>query len=121
MSKTRGERAITWVQEYCVHPAGPHKGEHVRLSPVQREAVLRLYDAPEQPQDVLTGPLAGFIALLHICGPEAVGDNLQPPPVEVDVFTVWNATGPDLKAVLRREGEAVVCRELRTRFPPVAA
>ena len=41
--------------------------------------------------------------------------------LDADVFTTWAATGPALKSVLRIDGGTIVCQELRTRFPPVAA
>ena len=120
--RTRGQRAVGWMEKYCLYPRVPHAGQLVRLTQVQRELLLRLYDRPEQqPQEPLRGPLAAYVALLHICGPEAVGQQDARPPVEVDVWTLWGATSPDLKAVLRRYGDSIVCRELGTRFPPVAA
>jgi hypothetical protein len=41
--------------------------------------------------------------------------------ITADFFSVWNVTGPDLKSVLKPDGESVVCPELGTKFPPVAA
>jgi hypothetical protein len=64
-------------------------------------------------------PLAAFLALLHTCGPEALQREFQP-KVEADIFTVWNASGPDLKAVLQRDREQIVCPELGTRYPAAA-
>jgi hypothetical protein len=45
-AKSRGERNIYWVENFCLFPSGPDKGKRVRLSPRQREMVLRLYDGP---------------------------------------------------------------------------
>jgi len=64
--------------------------------------------------------LAAYLALVHLASPEAVGTSNFRPQLDVDIFTVWNATGPTLQAVLKREGEAVVCPELNTRFPAAA-
>jgi len=38
----------------------------------------------------------------------------------VDTWTVWRATSPDLQAVLKREGAALVCPKLGTRYPAAA-
>ncbi len=66
------------------------------------------------------GPSAGYRALLHICGPKAVSGGGRMPEFNVDFFTLWNATGPELRAVLRRDGDRVVCPELGTRWPTAA-
>lgn len=117
---SRGNKNIRWIEIYCTVPSGPEKGQHVRLSVEQRTTVRRIYDTPDGPQDApVTGNLAAYLALLHVCGPEALQRDFRP-AVSADVFTVWGATGPDLRAVLRRDGEAVVCPELRTRWPVAA-
>jgi hypothetical protein len=67
----------------------------------------------------VTGPLAAYLALLHVCGPEALEREFVP-EIDADIFSVWNATGPDLKAVLKREGGRIVCPELGTRYPAAA-
>jgi len=116
--KTRGESNIAWIESYCLMPSGPHRGEHARLTAAQREMVRRIY-APDGPLDlpVTDRELAAYLALLHICGPEARGALDFRPHVEADVFTLWAATGPEARAVLKRDGEAVTCPELGTRFP----
>ena len=54
-----------------------------------------------------------------MCGPEALQKDLQP-QADADIFTLWNAVGPELRAVLKRDGAAVVCPELGTRYPAAA-
>ena len=49
---------------------------------------------------------------------EALGEQF-PPHVDVDVWTLWNATGPILEAVLKREGASIVC-PVGKRFPRTA-
>ncbi len=44
---SRGVRAITWVEKYCLYPAGPHRGERVCLSMAERDTVRRLYDGSD--------------------------------------------------------------------------
>ena len=115
--KQRGERAIFWIEEYCLVPHGPDKGQHVRLTPAQRETVREIYDGGKPAP--ITGPLAAYLALLHICGPEALQKEFRP-EVNADIFTVWGAVGPDLRALLKREGGRIVCPELGTRYPAAA-
>jgi hypothetical protein len=54
-----------------------------------------------------------------VCGPEALQQEFRP-KVRVDIFTVWGAVGPDLRAVVKRDGERIVCPELGTRYPAAA-
>jgi len=115
-----GERNIKWIENYCLVPHGPDKGRHVVLTPAQRDVVRRIYDAPGLPQPDINGPLAAYLALLHVCGPEAVRDSGGHRFI-ADIFTLWNSVGPDLRAVLKREGDNVVCPELGTKYPPAAA
>lgn len=80
----------------------------------------QIYDNPTGNEAVpVTGPLAAYLALLHVCGPEALEREFVP-EIDADIFSVWNATGPDLKAVLKREGGRIVCPELGTRYPAAA-
>ncbi len=117
---TRGERATRWIERYCVQPHGPERGQHVRLTPAARDIVRKVYDDPDGPQPDIGGPLAAYLALLHTCGPEALQQEFLP-KVEADIFTAWSATSPDLKAVLSRTGDAIVCPKLNTRYPAAAA
>ena len=120
MKTSRGAHAVRWIERYCVVPGGPERGQHVRLTQEQAQAVREIYDNPTGSEAVTaTGPLAAYLALLHTCGPEALQREFQP-KVEADIFTVWNATGPDLRAVLKRDGERIVCPELGTKYPAAA-
>jgi len=74
MSNTRGDRAANWIEKFCITPSGPDKEQWVRLSTAQRETIRRIYDAPNGPHgEPVTGVLGAFLALLHVCGPEAPG------------------------------------------------
>src|SRR5262245_27406725 len=118
--QSRGARAASWIETYCLFPSGADRGQHVRLTQAQRESVRQIYDHPDGPQDVpVTGSLAAYLALLHICGPEALQNNFRP-DVAPDIFTVWNSVGPDLRAVLKRDGAYVICPELGTKYPTAA-
>ncbi len=115
---TRGQRNIHWIEKFCSVPSGPQRGEPVTLSQTQRAIVIKLYDGGGEVEPV-TGHLAAYIALLHVCGPEAVARGL--PLVEVDTGTTWAATGEKLREVLRRDGGQITCPELGTSYPPARA
>ena len=118
--QTRGERAIRWIEVYYLVPSGLDKGQHVRLTPAQRDIVRQIYDGSDGIEAApITGPLAAYLALLHVCGPEALQKEFRP-ELSADIFTVWGAVGPDLRAVLRREGERIVCTQLGTIWPAAA-
>ncbi|MGY3501786.1 MULTISPECIES: hypothetical protein [unclassified Bradyrhizobium] len=116
---TRGERNAAWIETFCRTPSGPMRGEKVQLSQAQREIVRKLYDGGDEVEPV-TGHLASYVTLLHVCGPEAVAQRSTFPLVEADAFSVWAATSEKLREVLRRDGERVVCPELGTSFPRAA-
>jgi hypothetical protein len=59
--------------------------------------------------------------LLIVAGPRPLAERITGMALDADVFSTWAATGPALKSVLRVDGGQIVCQELRTRFPPVAA
>ena len=119
MNKSRGRKNIFWIEAYCIVPSGPDRGRRVKLTPVQREIVRKIYDTPDEPRPDIDDPLAAYLALLHVCGPEALQKEFKP-DASTDLFTVWNATGPDLRAVLKRHGAYVVCPELGTQYPSAA-
>jgi hypothetical protein len=116
---TRGDKAIFWIEEFCVVPFGFAKGQHVRLTEEQREIVHRVFDGDDAPE--VTGPLAAYLALFHISGPRDLAGHVSAIPLSADVFSTWNAVGADLRAVLKRDGESIVCPELRTKYPTMAA
>jgi hypothetical protein len=116
--RSRGNRAVRWIEQFCLVPSGPDRGQHARLSITQRDIIRQIYDTPTEAMPV-SGPLAAYLALYHVCGPAALDSGSQP-RFDVDIFTTWNATGPDLKGVLRRDREHIVCPELGTRWPTAA-
>jgi hypothetical protein len=117
---SRGQRNIEWIQQFCVEPAGEFRGASVRLTPAQCETIRRIYDSPDGPRNApVTNEMSAYLALLHLCGYEALQRDFKP-DVHPDTFTLWNATSEALRDLLRREGEAVVCPELGTRWPRAA-
>ena len=104
--KTRGERNADWIERYCLVPHGPDKGKRVRLTEVEHHIVRQIYDGANGPQDVpVTAPLSVFLTLLHLTGPEGKQRDFRP-DVHADIFSLWNAAGPDLRAFLKRDGSA---------------
>jgi hypothetical protein len=85
----------------------------------ERFEVLRLYNAGYLQDGPVTGNLASYITLLHVCDPEALGTDPLP-PVEVDSWTIWRSASGDLRQVLKRDGAAVICPKLGTRYPTAA-
>lgn len=119
MKKTPGQKAANWIENFCVVPFGFDKGQHVCLTAEQRETLRRVFETDEATE--ITAPLSSYLALLVVAGPRVLAERLTGIQLSADVFSMWAATGPALKSVLRVDGEHIVCQELRTRFPPVAA
>jgi hypothetical protein len=115
--QSRGDRNIAWIENYCRFPGGPYQGRPVMLTTEEQQTVRAIYEGGHGAP--VTGPMAAYIALLHVCGPEAPGRN-PGPPCETDSWTVWRATSIDLKEVLTRRGELIICRELGTCYPAAA-
>jgi hypothetical protein len=122
--ETRAERNCRWIEKHCRIPTGPDKGRYVHLSRAQKELMFKIYNAPDGPQSLpVDDPeLAAYVALLHICSPEATSRNPDiVPQIAVDSFSVWAAAdSPELREVLERKGEHVICPALGTQYPRVA-
>jgi hypothetical protein len=103
LKQARGGRAIRWIEAYCLVPGGLDRGQHVRLTLAQRAIVREIYDNGPNGAPPVIGTLAAYLALLHVCGPEALQKEFRP-ELSADIFTVWGAVGPDLRAVLKRDG-----------------
>jgi hypothetical protein len=117
LRRPRGDRNAMWIEKYCLIPSGLDRGQRVRLTTEQKYLIRKIYDDGENVP--VSAPLSAYLALLHVCGFEAVSGG-APAPCQADIFTVWGAAGPDLRAVLKREGAAVMCPELGTRHPAAA-
>jgi hypothetical protein len=121
--ESRAARNVRWIEKFCVQPLGPDKGCHVHLSKAQKELLFKIYNAPDGPQPLPIEDLelAAYVALLHICSPEATVNQDIIPKIAVDIFSVWNAAAnPELREVLQRKGEHIICPALGTRYPRAA-
>ena len=77
---TRGERAISFIERYCVVPEGKFVGKPVKLAKFQKDFLLAVYDNPFITDTAIlsiarknakTATIA-FIVLIHLVGPEAL-------------------------------------------------
>ena len=74
----RAERNIQWIERNCYIPEGKFVGQKVKLRPWQKKIVRQIYGTDTRTAIVSYGrknaktTLAGFLCLLHTCGPEAV-------------------------------------------------
>jgi hypothetical protein len=110
------EKVTKFIRDFCFIPEGSHLGQPAMLLPEQEAQVRRIYDRGED--QTVAAPLPAYLALLHVAGPMAKED----PPLEaVDPWTVWRCASEPLRAVLRRDGERIVCPELGTTYPARAA
>jgi phage terminase large subunit-like protein len=78
---TRGERNAAWIERHCVIPEGKHVGRRVKLTPEQHRWLRLIYDTPTRTfilsmarKNAKTA-FTAFLLLLHLCGPEAVGNS----------------------------------------------
>ena len=117
---TPGQKAARWIEQFCLTPSGFDRGQRVRLTTEQKEILHRIFDTDESSGEI-SAPLSAYLALFHVAGPRDLAAYVSPIPLNADCFTTWNAVGPDLRAVVKRDGEAIVCPELGTKFPPAAA
>ena len=117
--KTRSDCNARWIAKHCIAPIGPGRGEPAMLTSEQRYVIRGVYERDHAELLIQDHVLASYLALLHTCGPEARGQFR--PKLRVDPVVVWAAAGPDLRAVLERDGVDIVCPELGTRYPPATA
>jgi len=73
----RSTRNIRWIEAHCRIPEGRDVGKPVKLRPWQKQIIRDIYDTPTRRWIGSFGrknakpALSAFLALLHICGPEA--------------------------------------------------
>jgi hypothetical protein len=60
----RGRRALGWIEAFCLHDSDEP------LSDDERRLVLQIYSGVAPPS-AATGRLAGYLADLHVRGPES--------------------------------------------------
>ena len=76
--KSRAERNIKWIEDYCHIPDGNDLGKKVRLLEFQKDIIRKIYDneVPTRRAFISMGrknaktTLCAFLLLLHLVGPE---------------------------------------------------
>lgn len=118
VNTSRGTRAVRWG---VVPGVGAERGQ--ARTAVGDTAANRApnYDSPTGNEAVqVTGPLAAYLALLHVCGPEALEREFVP-EIDADIFSVWNAQlAPISRPCSSAKAVASFCPELGTRYPAAA-
>ena len=71
---TRGDKAVRWIENFCVYPHSFNKGQHVVLTEEKRETLRRVFDTDESPE--VSGPLAAYLALFRGWSARAGGERL---------------------------------------------
>ena len=77
---TRGQKVISFIENFCRVPEGASVGKPMKLAPFQKQFITDIYDNPLKTKRALlsiarkngkTGLITGIV-LAHIIGPEAV-------------------------------------------------
>jgi hypothetical protein len=84
------------------------------LTEAERFTLRKYYNCQQQDEQI-TGLLASYIALLHLCGHEALNNDPAPIIEKLDAWTIMRSASNDVYRVLKRDGEAVICPRLGTR------
>jgi hypothetical protein len=109
---SRGEEAALWIEKWCCAGSRP-----VQLTRTERAQLREIYDDRRQSTPV-SGALANYVTLLHLCGVEALQREFRPAIGAVNVFTLWSAAGPGLRQVLRPTGDGGLwVPEINTYWP----
>ena len=109
---TRAAAAIYWIETYCLRPHGPDRGRRVRLTAREKSIVTTIYNRLDKETPV-TGDLAAFLSLRHLCGKEALQHDFRP-DLHTNIFSTWNAVSPELREILELRSGQIVCAELGT-------
>lgn len=137
--QTRGERNITWIEDYCRIPEGRDVGKPVRLREWQKEIICRIYDNPAGTRRAIISfgrkngktAISAFLLLLHLCGPEArPNSQLYSAAQSRDQAAILFALAakvvrmsPDLNAVVivRDTAKQLACPELGSLYRALSA
>jgi phage terminase large subunit-like protein len=77
-AKSRGDKNIEWIEDYCRLPEGPNVGKKVELEEWQRDIIRKIYNNTVETRRAVISfgrknaktTLAAFLLLLHLCGRE---------------------------------------------------
>jgi phage terminase large subunit-like protein len=131
---TRGDRAIAWIERFCVVPEGKDIGQPVRLRSWQKRDLKKIYDNPAGTRLAIISfgkkngktSLAAFLLLLHLAGPEAVRNSGIPSTAQsrdqaailFGLAAKVVRMSPDLRRVvaIRETKKELYCAELGTLY-----
>jgi phage terminase large subunit-like protein len=137
--RSRGHRAIWWIEEYCRVPEGAHGGRPLKLRPWQKKELHRIYDNPAGTRRAILSfgrkngktALASFLLLLHLCGPEAkansqlysTAQSRAQAAILFELAAKIVRASPELHAVIgiRETAKQLYCPELGTVYRALSA
>ena len=117
--KPRWQRACEWIEDFCRVPSGRRKGTRPQLSAEEWKRLREIFEEGKPPAEL--GPhLTAYLILMHLCGPEHLRD-VPVSALAVDCWTIWAAArAEEMRAVLIRRGQVIICPELGTSFRAAA-
>ena len=92
---TRGDKAIRWIENFCIYPHGFNKGQFVVLTTEQKEIVRAVFDTDNAPKSQDRWPLIWRCFILP-------------------VRAIWRCTFPQFRSVPTPS-------QLGTRLAPICA
>lgn len=135
--KSRAERNIAWIHEYCRVPEGRLVGQQVKLRPWQKDLIREIYGTPTRRAIISFGRkngktgLAAFLLLLHLCGPEArpnsqlysAAQSREQAAVLFGLAAKSVRMSPDLASVvvIRDTAKELLCPEIGTKYRALSA
>jgi len=134
---SRGARNIAWIERHCRIPEGKFVGQPVVLSKFQKDVIRGIYDSPTRLAIISFGrknaktTLAGFLCLLHLCGPEArqnsqlysAAQSRDQAAVLFNLMAKMVRMSPDLAQFVhvRDSAKQLFCSELGTLYRALSA
>lgn len=133
----RGARNIRWIEKHCRIPEGKYVGRPVKLSGFQKKVIRGIYDDPTRMALISFArknaktTLAGFLCLLHLCGPEAqqnsqlysAAQSRDQAAVLFNLMAKMVRMSPDLSQFVhvRDSAKQLFCAELGTLYRALSA
>lgn len=137
--KQRVKRNIDWIEKHCRVPEGKDVGKPIVLRPFQREDIRKVYGNPHGTRSAILSrgrknaktAEAGFLLLLHLCGPEAIpnsqlystAQSREQAAILFNLAAKMVRMSPDLSeyVVVRDSGKQLFCPELGTIYRALSA
>lgn len=133
----RAARNIRWIERNCFVPEGKFVGQRVRLRGWQKKIIRGIYGSETRLAIISYGrknaktTLAGFLCLLHLCGPEAqrnsqlisAAQSKDQAALLFELMAKMVRLNPDMSDVLvvRDHNKQILCPEIGTIYGAVSA